>query len=221
MAVHEHESPCLDLVEDREQVRLRRGEARACRAHYADISRDPAQHPLQPLKILLPVERDQQRMRARIDAWIVNGLHGEREEYLVPGGAGDADPLVELGRIGIESQRDSARQIIDRRPRSRAGETKAREEDRDARAFVGAVERPRIGLPRLAAVGPNHGKRSQCGALDQGRIRRWRQGLAFAWTLRLGSERRRDTQSSLLLRLGGRRGRSDRRRRAWCDRRRS
>jgi hypothetical protein len=191
--IDEHQAALLQFVEDRREVGLGRGEARARHGGDADISRHSAQQPVEPLEIVLGAERGPKRVGARILALNIRGLHRQRHHHLMSGGARQIDPFGQAVGIGIESQSDAAGEIVDRGLGSGAQRAEAGDDDGDPRPLVGAVEGAGIDPPGLPAVAADHRQGAVGAGLHQRRVGRRQQRLRrrVAWRRRYRRRRQR------------------------------
>ena len=178
-------------VEEQQPARLQRrqdrrhrlrgcGEARAHMVGHANIAADPAQHPFQAVEVLFRRQRREQRPWPRVARRVVQRLHRQVDQHLMANGAGQPDPVLQVLRIGLEGQRDLARQVADGRLCRRAGQAERTNDDGDAWAPVAGIERAGVDAPRLAAVGADARQRSQRRVLHQRGI-----GCRGQWPRRL------------------------------------
>ena len=100
------------------------------------------------------VEIGQQRQWARIGNRKVARLHRQLDQRLVSARSTEAEPFVEIARVGIEGERNAARRLADRGQGRGAAEPESGHDDGDARLVGRAVEWAGVGLPNaLASAG--------------------------------------------------------------------
>ena len=175
-----HQSALLEEFEDRADLSFLGREPGPVDRNDAHVTRYPAEQEREATQVGVRLEGGQQGEGAGIVKGKGGGLHGQRQQDLVPRLPGLGDPVLQPLGVGIEGQGDRPRQASHGGLGGGAAQAQPADDDGDARTRAVVLEGPGVGLPGHAAVLADLGQGTLGTLFGQGPDRERRPGVAPA-----------------------------------------
>ena len=168
--LHIDQSALGGLAQHRRERCIRCREAAPHVVGDAHIALHAAHQPMQPLEVLVGIERCQQGLRPRIVVRIVEGLHRHLQQHLVPAVARPRRQTLEIGPVGREPEGHRARKLGERIAGAERADPEPGHHDGDprrVRPIRHRLDGLREGIGRAGAVRGDPRDRAALGSLHE------------------------------------------------------